>query len=333
MEKPKISVITAVYNTEKYLAECFDSMLRQTLKEWEFIVVDDGSTDGSPAICDKYAAKDSRIKVIHKANSGLSDSRHVGMDVAKADIIGFIDSDDWIEPDMFETLYNALVDSEADISTCGRYMDYVNKSKVQLPCKGTTIYNRDAALDIILEDKHIYSYVWDKLFRKEVLLERMPSMLYEDYATTFKWISHASKVVAVGKPLYHYRQRQGSILNSSNLQREIDFFSADIARYHYIVEHNLIPERHEFFRNRVLRIGLGAAKKICRSANDKDVIKGNVLKIRDMLIPYLPADSKIFKRKNRRRLRKLMENPDRFIKAMQFTGHFKFEPKHRYFSK
>ena len=83
----------------------------------------------------------------------------------------------------------------------------------------------------------------------------------------------------------------------------------------------------------MLRIGLGAAKKICRSANDKDVIKGNVLKIRDMLIPYLPADSKILKRKKTRRLRKLMENPDRFIKIMQFTGHFKFEAKHRYFSK
>lgn len=333
MEKPKISVITAVYNTERYLAECFDSMLRQTLKEWEFIIVDDGSTDGSPAICDEYAAKDSRIKVIHKANSGLSDSRHVGMDVAQADIIGFIDSDDWIEPDMFETLYNALVDSGADISTCGRYMDYVNKSKMQLPCKGTTIYNRDAALDIILEDKHFHSYLWDKLFRKEVLLERMPSMLYEDYATTFKWISHASKVVAVGKPLYHYRQRQGSSINNSNPQRLIDFLTADIERYQYIVEHDLIPERHEYYRNRVLRIGLGSAKEICRSDNDKDVIERYVLKIKDMLIPYLPADSKILKRKNRRRLRKLMEKPDRYIKAMQFSGHFNFKAKHRYFSK
>lgn len=333
MEKPKISVITAVYNTERYLAECFDSMLRQTLKEWEFIIVDDGSTDGSPAICDEYAAKDSRIKVIHQANSGLAESRHAGIDNASADIIGFIDSDDWIEPDMFETMYNAMVDSGADISICGIYKDYVNESEILLPCDGTTVYTKDEALDIILEDKYIFSYVCDKLFRKEVIRERMPSKPYEDYATTFKWISHASKVVAVGKPLYHYRQRQGSILNSSNLQREIDFFSADIARYHYIVEHNLIPERHEFFRNRVLRIGLGSAKKICRSANNKDVIKRYVLKIRDMLIPYLPADSKILKRKIIRRLRKLMENPDRFIKAMQFTGHFKFEPKHRYFSK
>lgn len=333
MEKPKISVITAVYNTERYLAECFDSMLRQTLKEWEFIIVDDGSTDGSPAICDEYAAKDSRIKVIHKSNTGLSDSRHVGMDMAKADIIGFIDSDDWIEPDMFETLYNALVDSGADISTCGRYMDYVNKSKVQFPCKGTAIYNRDAALDIILEDKHIHSYIWDKLFRKEVLLERMPSMLYEDYATTFKWISHASKVVAVGRPLYHYRQRQGSSINNSNPQRLIDFLTADIERYQYIVEHNLIPGRHEYYRNRVLRIGLITAKEISRSDNDKEVIERYVLKIRDMLIPYLPADSKILKRKNRRRLRKLMENPDGYIKAMQFSALFRFKAKHRYFSK
>lgn len=172
MEKPEISVITAVYNIGKYLGQCLDSMLAQTFHEWELIVIDDGSTDDSPAICDEYAARDSRIRVVHKANTGLSDSRNLGIGMAKADIIGFIDSDDWIEPDMFGTLYHTLIDSGADIAVCGIYKAYRNSSKVKLPCHGIVTYTRDEALDIILEDRKINSYVWNKLYRKEVLKEK-----------------------------------------------------------------------------------------------------------------------------------------------------------------
>lgn len=333
MEKPEISVITAVYNIGKYLGQCLDSMLAQTFHEWELIVIDDGSTDDSPAICDEYAARDSRIRVVHKANTGLSDSRNLGIGMAKADIIGFIDSDDWIEPDMFGTLYHTLIDSGADIAVCGIYKAYRNSSKVKLPCHGIVTYTRDEALDIILEDRKINSYVWNKLYRKEVLKEKMPSRMYEDHATVYKWFINADKIVAIGKPLYHYRQREGSIDHHVNPQRSIDFLTSEIERYQYIVAQNLLPQRQEFFRNRLLRIGVKMAKEVSRSGVESEKIERYVLKIRDMLIPFLTVDKKLMGRKHRCRLEKLISDPYKFIRSMKFSAIFNFKIKRAYFSK
>ncbi len=333
MEKPKISVITAVYNIDKYLGQCLDSMLAQTFQEWELIVIDDGSTDTCPAICDEYAARDSRIRVVHKANTGLSDSRNLGIEMAKADIVGFIDSDDWIEPDMFETLYNTMLETGADITICGIYKAFRNKSKVKLPCHGIVTYSRDEGLYQILDDRKMNSYVWNKLYKKEVLIEKMPSRMYEDHATVYKWFLHASKIVAIGKPLYHYRQRDGSIDHHVNPQRSIDFFTSEIERYKYIIDHNHLPQYHEYFRSRLLKIGVQMAKEVSRCGIESEKVNHFVLKIRDMLIPFLPADKKLMKRRHRRRLEKLISDPYKFIRSMQFSDHFNFKVKYAYFSK
>ena len=114
-----ISIITPVYNVEKYLPQCIDSVIAQTFSDWELILVDDGSTDRSGAICDEYAAKDARVRVIHKENSGQADSRNIALRMARADLIGYVDSDDWIEPDMYEVLYRTMTETGADISVCG----------------------------------------------------------------------------------------------------------------------------------------------------------------------------------------------------------------------
>ena len=106
-EMPLVSIIVPVYKTEKYIHECVDSLINQTLKDIEIILVDDGSPDNCPAICDAYADKDNRIVVIHKDNGGLSDARNVALETAKGDYIGFVDSDDFVEPTMFEKLYNS----------------------------------------------------------------------------------------------------------------------------------------------------------------------------------------------------------------------------------
>ena len=116
---PKISVIVPVYNVEKYLRKCIESILNQTFREFELILVDDGSTDSSGKICDEYALKDSRIKVIHKENGGASSARNAGLDVAKGEYIGFVDSDDWIEMDMYGELYRLIKENNTDISVCG----------------------------------------------------------------------------------------------------------------------------------------------------------------------------------------------------------------------
>ena len=121
----KISVIVPVYNVEQYLERCVDSIINQTYKNLEIILVNDGSTDNSGQLCDKLAKKDNRIRVIHKENGGLSDARNVGIDEAKSDLIGFIDSDDYIDEDMYELLINNMKNANADLSMCGHYDVYI----------------------------------------------------------------------------------------------------------------------------------------------------------------------------------------------------------------
>ncbi len=127
MEDKLISIIIPVYNVERYLRECIDSIIAQTYKNLEIILVDDGSSDKSGEICDEYSKKDSRIKVIHKKNGGLSDARNVALDIAKGDYIGFIDSDDYIEKDMFQILYNLAEEYNAEISSISFYKMLENK--------------------------------------------------------------------------------------------------------------------------------------------------------------------------------------------------------------
>ena len=124
VNSPIISVIIPIYNVEEFLPKCIDSVLNQTLKNVEIILVDDGSTDNSSIICDEYALLDNRITVIHKKNEGLSASRNIGIDVAKGNYLAFVDSDDWIEESMFEIMYNTIVTNDADMVVCNYYEDY-----------------------------------------------------------------------------------------------------------------------------------------------------------------------------------------------------------------
>ena len=119
MNLPKISVIIPVYKVEEYINRCIKSVVNQTYDNLEIILVDDGSPDNCPVICDKWAEKDSRIKVIHKNNGGLSDARNMGMKIASGELIGFIDSDDWISKEMYQLLYENMKENESDISACG----------------------------------------------------------------------------------------------------------------------------------------------------------------------------------------------------------------------
>lgn len=123
-----ISIIVPVYNVEKYLNKCIDSIINQTYKNIEIILVDDGSTDNSGKICDEYLLRDSRIKVIHKNNGGLSSARNEGINISSGEYIGFVDSDDWVEPNMYEEMYKKILYSNADIVDCGYWKEYENKS-------------------------------------------------------------------------------------------------------------------------------------------------------------------------------------------------------------
>ena len=152
MEKPLISIIIPVYKVEKYLEKCIKSVLSQTYKNLQIILVDDGSPDNCGNICDDYARVDNRIEVIHKANGGLSDARNVGLKAARGEYIGFVDSDDYVSNEMFENLYNTLISNDVDVSICNFYIVIDNKNIIKNADNGVKIYNKLEILKEILLD-------------------------------------------------------------------------------------------------------------------------------------------------------------------------------------
>lgn len=147
---PEISIIVPIYNVAQYLHKCVDSILAQTFTNFEVILVDDGATDNSGAICDAYAEQDSRVKVIHKVNGGLSDARNAGIEVAQAPYLGFIDSDDYISREMFQLLHDDIVREQADLAICGIYDVYGDKAPRQKP-HTYEVLTREAATIKIFE--------------------------------------------------------------------------------------------------------------------------------------------------------------------------------------
>ena len=213
----KVSVIVPVYKVENYLRKCVDSLLNQTLTDIEIILVDDDSPDNCGKICDEFAAKDHRVKVIHKQNEGLSMARNVGIMAATSSYIGFVDSDDYVADDMYEVLYKNLVENSADISVCGLYDCYSGKKIPQFAGKEFLILDNKNALKTALEGVKFSVNAVNKLFKKELFSEvKFPKgKLSEDAFTIPKVLSMATKVVFDSAPKYFYVHRGESITTSS----------------------------------------------------------------------------------------------------------------------
>lgn len=323
VSNPLISIIVPAYNVERYLAQCIESIINQTFQEWELLLIDDGSTDKSGVICDEYAKRDSRIRVLHKENSGQADSRNIALDMARADLVGFVDSDDWIEPAMYADLYRTLLEQKVDIAICGYFFDYKNKVLPVGESGETICYTRDEALTLILEDKIIKSFLWDKLFRKSVITELLPKSYYfEDYATLFKWFAAARTVAFYQKPLYHYRQRNSSTDHDDNPAKKYHFFVAELERYHYLRKHQIFPEKQEQFAQKVIVIGVNTAKGMARSSADKECVKHYIGKIKNELEEMLPVSFYGMKRKYRNYYRQLQYSVSWFIFSMRFGSLF-----------
>lgn len=212
---PAISIIVPVYKVEEYLPKCIDSILAQTFADFELILVDDGSPDNCGKICDEYADKDNRIVVIHKENGGVSSARNAGLDIAKGKYIGFIDSDDYIDPDMYETLYNNLVNNNADISICGIFVCYKNviKNYYSNPISG--VFSGIDAFKLALSGKGCAFAPYNKLYKKEILdTIRFPALkIGEDLFIIGDIMLKAKKVIiCTDLPKYYYVQRQDSAM-------------------------------------------------------------------------------------------------------------------------
>ncbi len=243
MEK-LISVIVPVYNIEDYLPRCVDSLLAQTYQNLEIILVDDGSVDTSGAICDGYAKKDARIKVVHKKNGGLSDARNAGMDVATGKYIGFVDGDDWIDQDMYRSMYEACEKEQAQIAVC-RYKQIRTSSgetfvpEIDASTGNSVLLSKTRALEAYLcEDEQyvIYNSVWSKLFLAEMVKDmRFPvGKNSEDIMFTTKAFCKMERLAYLNAPYYNYvLDREGSIMNEKVGQRrlrdEIPFWQEQIS--------------------------------------------------------------------------------------------------------
>lgn len=164
----KISVIVPVYNVEQYLERCVDSIINQTYTNLEIILVNDGSTDNSGKLCDELAKKDERIRVIHKENGGLSDARNRGIEEAESDLVGFIDSDDYIDNDMYEILLKNLNNTDADLSMCALYDVYNNTPEAQVTNKETWKLSSEQAIKMVMEAKILSVTAVNKLYRKSL---------------------------------------------------------------------------------------------------------------------------------------------------------------------
>lgn len=249
-----ISIIVPVYNAEKYLNRCIDSLLGQTYNDIEVIVVNDGSTDGSKAIIDNYSKKDPRIIAIHKENSGVADARNAGIDAAHGEYIGFIDADDFAEPDMYEKLLKAIIAYNAQMSCCGYYQEFSDyhyeiKPEAKIVLQGAKeIYERYLRQDV---RNGIFDGNWNKLIKKSVLEGTTPtnSIRYkkikycEDIDFQFRAMGNCDTVVCIPDLLYHYMDNEYSATHKPISKDKASVLEvADNILAHILVKH---PEIYE----------------------------------------------------------------------------------------
>ncbi len=233
-----ISVIIPIYKVEAYLEECIRSVVCQTHPDLEIILVDDGSPDGCGAICDSWAARDSRIRVIHKKNGGLSDARNAGLEVCTGAYIAFVDSDDWIRPDMYEKMLAALLREGADICACSILSCYPDR---QTPwgCREYTVGDSEKILSMLYSDTAFPVAAWNKLYRRscwETL--RFPvGKLCEDAFTTYLLVDGAEKIVQIPDALYCYRIRPDSIMTRAFQKARMDEEKAWRRNYEFVQIH------------------------------------------------------------------------------------------------
>lgn len=276
MEYPLVSIIVPVYNVEKYVRRCVDSLIYQTYQNIEIILVDDGSPDRCGEICDEYAKKDSRVKAIHKPNGGLSDARNKGLDVATGDYVMFVDSDDWLELNTCEILNSFANDFCAEVVIFGLNSVY-DSGKVIKTKKGLTgCVNKEDCLKYMIYhimDGGIFNYVCNKFFSAHLFEDlRFPiGRLAEDQGFTYKLIHKANIIYVTEKHLYNYYQRSGSISSSRYYPRVIkDRHELWLDRLAFIKE--FYPRLENYQVAQIMGIALVSLVKLRRNKENKNLI-------------------------------------------------------------
>lgn len=324
---PAISVIIPVYNVAAYLEQCVQSVRSQNFSDWELIMIDDGSTDGSSELCDRFAQDDARIRVQHQANSGVAVCRNKGIQLAQGEWVCFVDSDDWLDSNYLQILYENALSLQADVCICGRLEEHTNAQRSLPICKEITIMTSTEAVKAVYR-RDLQSCLWATILRKDILQEPVPLLSrYEDHAVFYKWLSHANKIALLPATPYHFRVRKSSLMHRTGNNDEHELMPIVCEMYQYIQEHNLLPdsENRSIAAQNYIRI----AKDIARS-QVADKIQA-LQRIRAVIVPLLPIDPNITGNKPYRRIRLLMFSPALFIRVLSFSLFFvrKHKPSSR----
>lgn len=232
-----ISIVVPIYNVEKYLSRSIDSIINQTYKNLEIILVDDGSPDNCPKICDEYANHDSRIKVIHKENGGLSDARNAGMKAAMGEYILFVDSDDWIKPRMIEDMHCRIIEDNSDLVSSG--VVWVNEDGVEIrnaTVSENCVLNTEQAMAELINDRKLKQHVWNKLYKAD-LIKNIPfdkGKYHEDVFWSYKVIGEAKRISIEKNSYYFYVQRSESIMGEKYSAKRLDALDAMKLRCEYM---------------------------------------------------------------------------------------------------
>ncbi len=235
-----ISVIVPVFNVKDYLNECVESILNQTYTNLEVVLVDDGSTDNSSKICDEYAEKDSRVKVIHQQNKGQAESRQIGINASCGEYLYFVDSDDYIELDLIEKVMNVF--SEKDVDIVNFEWDTFGKGKIPSPekiCEG--VLTSKQALGELVKG-NINNYFVNKVYKRQVFagVDFLKNRLWEDMGVMYSVFINAKSIYCLPQKLYHYRMRSGSTINTITEKALEDIFFVQTKRYNDLV--NIYPD-------------------------------------------------------------------------------------------
>lgn len=242
----KVSVVIPVHNAAPWLERCVESVRAQTLRDLEIILVENRSTDDSAALCDAYPAVDARIRVLHLEQAGLSRARNAGLAVATAPYVGFIDSDDYIEPDMFERLLDAVEQNGVRIAYCDLVSESEETPQTVLPTAAVTLQTSEEVLrDMLLE--RISASACTKLFDRTLFVElQFPlDVWFEDHRVVHEWIVRCPQIAHVEKVGYHYIQRDGSICHSFSALKHYHFFLANYERFEFVRRQRLFEGRAE----------------------------------------------------------------------------------------
>lgn len=270
-----ISVIVPVYKVEAYLDKCIASIVNQTYTNLEIILVDDGSPDNCPAMCDAWAAKDSRIKVIHKENGGLSDARNVGMAAATGEFLAFVDSDDWIDVQMYQTLLEAAADTNSDIASCGARRIWPDGRPPQelRTVNRYRVMEQEDALKAFITSDGLVQTVWNSIYRKEVAqgVSFPVGLIHEDEFWTWKVFVRAKRVVTISETYYNYLQRESSIMGAGFSEKSLLVVQAKTERQAYIEK--AVPQLADYGRADLTYTCLHLGVRVLQTMGRRDSVR------------------------------------------------------------